>query len=195
MTDSIVLVVTETDSIVNASTNTITQVSSYLEPVTIEAASSISNNTTEYLPIVSTSTSNIVESAVIHEAIISGIQGPQGIPGPTGATGPQGIQGATGPQGIQGATGPQGVQGPAGASLANTFETTNKNLASYGGTFQYVNGVLSSITYLNGVVKTFTYASGKLVSIVLSGNIPSEISTTKLLSYDVAGNLIGFSYP
>jgi hypothetical protein len=81
----------------------------------------------------------------------------------------------------------------------NRFEKISKNLRSYPASFAYSGSSLSSITYQTGVstfiVKTFNYTAGALTSIVLSGNLPSELGgiTTKTISYS-AGKISSLSY-
>jgi hypothetical protein len=81
----------------------------------------------------------------------------------------------------------------------NKFEKVSKNLRSYPASFAYSGSSLSSITYQTGVstfiVKTFNYTAGALTSIVLSGNLPSDLGgiTTKTISYS-AGKISSLSY-
>jgi len=83
-----------------------------------------------------------------------------------------------------------------GGGLAETFETVSKNLKSWDGTFNYVEGALSSIVYTDGVdtiTKTFNYTTGVLTSIVLSGDTPAGIDLTKTLGY-TSGDLTSITY-
>lgn len=78
----------------------------------------------------------------------------------------------------------------------NTFETVNKNLSSLGASLVYnITGDLTSVTYIGGVIKTLTYnGNGDLITVVLSGATPLNITTTKTLTYDVSGNLTNITY-
>lgn len=79
------------------------------------------------------------------------------------------------------------------------YEKISKNLRSYPTSFTYSGGILSSIIYQTGpttsIVKTLNYSSGILTSIVLSGNLPPELSgiTTKTLTYS-GGKLSSITY-
>jgi hypothetical protein len=92
--------------------------------------------------------------------------------------------------------GSDGAQGPAGSSFTPTFETVSKNIDNLTPTFNYTDGVLTSISYTDGVktiLKTFNYTDGTLVSIVLSGDTPPGIALTKTLNYTM-GTLTSFTY-
>ena len=96
-------------------------------------------------------------------------------------------------KGEQGAQGPQGLQGD---SWQEYFETVSKNLKSWGASFNYSGGNLSSIVYTDGVdtiTKTFNYTGDSLTSIVLGGDTPSGIDLTKTLGY-TSGNLTSVTY-
>jgi len=83
-----------------------------------------------------------------------------------------------------------------GTLVANSFETVNKNLKSYGFTLNYTNSLLTSIVYTQGatvVTKTLGYIDGTLITITLSGDIPTEIDTVKTLQYSGA-TLVGATY-
>jgi hypothetical protein len=76
------------------------------------------------------------------------------------------------------------------------FETVSKNLKSWGASFNYSGGNLSSIVYTDGVdtiTKTFNYTGDSLTSIVLGGDTPSGIELTKTLGY-TSGNLTSVTY-
>jgi hypothetical protein len=81
----------------------------------------------------------------------------------------------------------------------NKFEKISKNIRSYPYSIAYSGGVLSSIIYTTGattsIVKTFNFTGGVLTSIVLSGDLPTELAgiTTKTFSY-TAGKLTSLSY-
>jgi hypothetical protein len=80
--------------------------------------------------------------------------------------------------------------------LENSFETISKNLKSFNYTFNYTGELLSSITYdtLDGdIIKTFNYTDDKLTSIVLSGEIPLGIYSTKTFTYS-GEELINITY-
>lgn len=81
---------------------------------------------------------------------------------------------------------------------SNTFEIISKNIKSYPSSMSYDNnGSLLSITYTtnNGnIIKTFNRdINNKIVSITLSGSLPSGISTTKNFTY-LDDNLVAISY-
>lgn len=85
-----------------------------------------------------------------------------------------------------------------GSGLGDSFETVSKNLKAYDYIITYSGGVLDEMTYdLGGglsVVKSFNYnIDGTLATIVLSGDIPSGITTTKTFIYS-GGNLTGIDY-
>lgn len=81
-----------------------------------------------------------------------------------------------------------------GSGFADTFETISKNLRSDNATLAYVSGELSTITYADGVVKTLGYASGVLTTVTLSGAPAGVTDIVKTLTYNVGGDLTGFSY-
>jgi len=78
-----------------------------------------------------------------------------------------------------------------------SFETVSKNLKSHDAVFvKNASGNLETITYTSGsesIVKTFSYTSDVLTAIVLSGDIPAGIKTTKTLVYTL-GELTGITY-
>jgi len=79
---------------------------------------------------------------------------------------------------------------------AETFESVSKNLKSYPFVLNWTGDNLTSIVYDLGsstITKTLAWISGKLVSVVLSGDIPINIATTKTLAY-VGDNLVGATY-
>jgi hypothetical protein len=81
----------------------------------------------------------------------------------------------------------------------NKFEKIAKNLRAYPHTFSYSGGKLASITYTTGVttsiIRTFNFTGDDLTSVVLSGDLPSELGgiTTKTFTYS-AGKLSAVSY-
>lgn len=81
-----------------------------------------------------------------------------------------------------------------GSGFADTFETISKNLRADDAVLAYVNGDLSTITYADGVVKTLGYTTGTLTTITLSGAPAGVTDIVKTLTYNVGGDLIGFSY-
>jgi ABC-type uncharacterized transport system substrate-binding protein len=92
----------------------------------------------------------------------------------------------------------RGVGRPgADGSAASTFETVNRNLASYPHAINYTSGRISSIVYtLPGpttITKTINYTGERVTSIVLSGATPSGISLTKTITY-TGDNITGVSY-
>lgn len=73
-----------------------------------------------------------------------------------------------------------------GGTVAQSFETVNKNLQAYPKTLYFTGADLTSVVYDLGasiITKTLTYAGDFLVSVVLSGETPSGISLTKTLTY------------
>lgn len=78
-----------------------------------------------------------------------------------------------------------------------SFETVNKNLSAYPNVLNYTGDDLTSIVYTtsNGIItKTLAYSGANLISIVLSGDLPSKlVETTKTLSY-VGDNLKNITY-
>jgi hypothetical protein len=92
----------------------------------------------------------------------------------------------------------RGVGRPgADGSAASTFETVNRNLASYPHAINYTSGRISSIVYtLPGpttITKTINYTGDRVTSIVLSGATPSGISLTKTITY-TGDNITGVAY-
>ncbi len=83
-------------------------------------------------------------------------------------------------------------------TLLSTYETVNQNLNTYPYSLTYSGGNVATITYdLGGglsILKTFSYSAGKLISVVLSGDLPLELEyLTKTLTYTGA-NLTSVSY-
>lgn len=77
---------------------------------------------------------------------------------------------------------------------ADTFETVAKNLSATDATFNYTDGVLTSIVYTSAsITKTLAYGPDGLSSVTLSGATPSGIDLVKTFNY-TGGNLTGFSY-
>lgn len=69
---------------------------------------------------------------------------------------------------------------------AQSYEYISKNLKSLPYVFNYTGDELTSIDYTttNGIItKTFNYTGDELTSIVLSGDVPNNITLTKTLSY------------
>ncbi len=79
------------------------------------------------------------------------------------------------------------------------FEKIARNLRSYPHTFSYVGGKLAAITYTTGpgttIVRTFNFSGSDIISVVLSGTLPSELGgiTTKTFTYS-AGKISAVSY-
>lgn len=125
-----------------------------------------------------------------------------GFAGQVGATGAQGATGPQGKQGLRGERGPAGVgiQGPMGppgtGTGVETYNTVSDNLKSWDYVFNYTGSDLTSIDYNQGastITKQFNYVDGQLISVVLSGDVPSCISLTKLFTYS-GQNLSAISY-
>lgn len=87
-----------------------------------------------------------------------------------------------------------------GSSISQTqyFEYLNKNIQDYPYVFNYTGDDITSIDYTTGsgvMTKTFIYTLGNVTSIVLSGALPIDLLlTTKILSYDISGNVTNVSY-
>ena len=86
-----------------------------------------------------------------------------------------------------------------GGGFQDTFETVNSNLKAYTGVLNYTGEDLTSIDYNTGsgtITKTLTYniSSGNLTDIILSGDTPAGIDLVKTLSYNISGDLTGFTY-
>lgn len=66
----------------------------------------VANNTVQVVTDISSQVVSLITT--VHEPVITGSQGPQGVTGPAGTAGADGPQGDPGPQGIPGPTGPAG---------------------------------------------------------------------------------------
>lgn len=86
-----------------------------------------------------------------------------------------------------------------GGTIENTFETFSKNLKDYNKTITYnSNEDVSTVTYDLGaglqVTKTYNYLlNGDVDTIILSGDLPNNINTTKTLSYS-NDNVVAITY-
>jgi hypothetical protein len=83
---------------------------------------------------------------------------------------------------------PGGYNNPIGpGDITPSFEIISKNLKSYPYAITYSGKDIDYITYdLGGgaaVVKTFGYSGKDLITVTLSGDIPSGIDTIKTLGY------------
>ena len=90
-----------------------------------------------------------------------------------------------------------GPKGDPGEDAAPSFETFAKNLRAYPASFGYaVDGTLETVAFTTPdgtVTKTLGYASGQLVTLTLSGALPSGIDTVKTLVY-AGDSLASVSY-
>lgn len=88
-----------------------------------------------------------------------------------------------GPRGEQGIQGEKGDKGDQGEPAADTFESISQNIRAYDKTNVEVDGELvAQIFDLGGglsIRKDFNVVDGELVSIILSGDLPDGIATTK----------------
>jgi hypothetical protein len=79
-----------------------------------------------------------------------------------------------------------GIKGDNGTSYQESFETVSKNLKTNPFVLNYTNDELTSIVYtLNSgtITKTINRTNDVVISIVLSGDLPLNIDTTKTLNY------------
>ena len=90
-----------------------------------------------------------------------------------------------------------GPKGDPGEDVAPSFETFAKNLRAYPASFGYAgDGTLETVAFTTPdgtVTKTLGYASGQLVTLTLSGALPSGIDTVKTLVY-AGDSLASVSY-
>lgn len=80
--------------------------------------------------------------------------------------------------------------------LGETFESVSKNLRAYPPTYNYTDGILTSVDYTTPsgtITKSLTYTNGLLTSIDLSGDLPIGIETNKTLIY-TGGVFSGATY-
>lgn len=83
---------------------------------------------------------------------------------------------------------------PTWSDLA-TFESVSKNLTATPSTLNYEDGKLKSIDYSNGISKTLNYnENGRLTSVVLSGQLPEGVETTKVFTYNETGAMASVNY-
>jgi len=79
------------------------------------------------------------------------------------------------------------VEVATGSALwVSSFDTISRNLSSYPYVINYSGSTITSIVFnlgLTTITKTFNYTGVKLTSIVLSGDTPNGISSTKTLVY------------
>lgn len=78
----------------------------------------------------------------------------------------------------------------------DTWETISNNLKTYPYVINYTGNNIDTIIYstpLGNINKSFAYTQNKLTSITLSGQIPIDIPTTKILSY-IGNNVSTVSY-
>lgn len=82
-------------------------------------------------------------------------------------------------------------------SAIATFENISRNAYSWPATKTYSNGRLATTVYTTDdgtITKTLNYdASGAITSIVLSGDVPAGVPTTKTITY-ASGFVTGQSY-
>lgn len=85
-------------------------------------------------------------------------------------------------------------------SLTNKPELTDADLEVFYSELLYTNGDLTAIGYWNNsgkstkyYTKTLTYTNGSLSQVILTDNVLSVIVWTKILNYDLSGNLINLT--
>jgi hypothetical protein len=85
-----------------------------------------------------------------------------------------------------------------GGSTTPTFESVSQNLDDWDKEFYYTGDILDEIHYsLLGdlIIKSFYYnIDDMLTSIVLTGDLPPGINTTKTFTYDINNNLTEIIY-
>lgn len=77
-----------------------------------------------------------------------------------------------------------------------SFETILKNHLAWNVSYTYSNGLVATKVLSNGtdtITATYNYTNNDLTSIVLSGDVPTGISTTKTINYS-NGQIIGILY-
>ena len=82
--------------------------------------------------------------------------------------------------------------------IGDSYETVSKNLKDYPKTLVYSGTTLLHVTHSlsdgSQIYKVFIYSGSYIITSSLSGNLPSNIKTNKILSYNSSGSVIGITY-